>query len=57
MRQKTIIHEFDNLQILTTEQHNTVRAYDEIMSTLRGIDVDDIIAESPAFQHYNEQDH
>jgi hypothetical protein len=54
---KATMYRFDNLEILLTEQHNTRVAYNDIMSSIRDIDVDDIIRESPAFDEDTDTDH
>lgn len=41
--------EFDNLVIRYNNKDNSRAVYNDIMQSIRGIDVDDILRESPAF--------
>ena len=55
MKRQTMMYEFDGMEILISEQHNTQHAYNDIMATIRGYDVDDILRESPAFNPEEEE--
>jgi hypothetical protein len=49
--------EFDNLSIRYNDKDSSRFIFEDIMSSIRGIDVDDILRNSPAFYEEMENEH
>ena len=57
MKRNAEVFTFDGIEMLISEQFNTRSAYHDVMDSIRGMDVEDILRESPAFNPDDEVNH